>query len=396
MMPSLERIGLVALFGFVAALQFSIAAAQILLTLVLLAWFALLLVRREPFTVPRLFWPLAAYAGLTLVSAACSREPATSFLDCKQLVLFLVVPAVYRLARGSRAMRVLMVIITVGAASAAVGIIQYSILNYNNLGERPHGTLGHYMTYSGLLMLVIGAAIAHVLFGRQRAWSALVLPALLVAVALTFTRNAWVGVAAAACVLLVLRNIRLLWIVPLVLAIGAAVAPARVTNRFYSMFSLQDPTNRDRIAMAKAGAHMIHDHPLTGVGPNMVQVVYPRYREPDAVEPIVPHLHNVPIQIAAERGLPALAVWIWFVVVALIDLNRRLRSGRDVVVTAAAIAAMVAMLTAGLFEVNFGNSEFLMLFLTLMTLPFAAADTVGERELVSGCGLRAPGSGPGE
>jgi hypothetical protein len=30
------------------------------------------------------------------------------------------------------------------------------------------------------------------------------------------------------------------------------------------------------------------------------------------------------------------------------------------------------MLSAGLFEYNFGDSEFLMLFLVLVTLPFAA------------------------
>jgi hypothetical protein len=34
---------------------------------------------------------------------------------------------------------------------------------------------------------------------------------------------------------------------------------------------------------------------------------------------------------------------------------------------------MIAMLTAGLFEYNFGDSEFQMLFLFLITLPFAAA-----------------------
>jgi len=37
------------------------------------------------------------------------------------------------------------------------------------------------------------------------------------------------------------------------------------------------------------------------------------------------------------------------------------------------VAAMVAMLVAGLFEYNFGDSEFLMLFLGLITLPWAAA-----------------------
>ena len=40
---------------------------------------------------------------------------------------------------------------------------------------------------------------------------------------------------------------------------------------------------------------------------------------------------------------------------------------------AAGLAAVVAMLVAGLFEYNFGDSEFLMLFLIIVTLPFAAS-----------------------
>ena len=47
---------------------------------------------------------------------------------------------------------------------------------------------------------------------------------------------------------------------------------------------------------------MVRDHPLFGVGPNMVEVVYGQYRIPEAVEQVNPHLHNVPMQIAAERG----------------------------------------------------------------------------------------------
>ena len=76
------------------------------------------------------------------------------------------------------------VVVSCAAASAAIGIFQYGILHYDNLGQRPQGTLGHYMTYSGLLMLVIGAALARVLFGkRDRVWAGLVMPALAVAVA---------------------------------------------------------------------------------------------------------------------------------------------------------------------------------------------------------------------
>jgi O-antigen ligase len=48
----------------------------------------------------------------------------------------------------------------------------------------------------------------------------------------------------------------------------------------------------------------------------MVGSVYPEYRVATAVQEHNPHLHNVPMQIAAERGLPALGLWIWFVVAA--------------------------------------------------------------------------------
>ena len=88
---------------------------------------------------------------------------------------------------------------------------------------------------------------------------------------------------------------------------------------------------------------------------------------------INPHLHNVPLQIAAERGLPALAIWIAFIAVLAYSLFRIFRSERDQTLAAAGLAAIAGMLSAGLFEYNFGDSEFLMLFLVLVTLPFAAS-----------------------
>jgi O-antigen ligase len=81
----------------------------------------------------------------------------------------------------------------------------------------------------------------------------------------------------------------------------------------------------------------------------------------------------VPLQIAAERGLPALAIWIAFVVLLAHGLFRLFRSEREPALAAAGLAAIAGMLSAGLFEYNFGDSEFLMLFLVLVTLPFAAA-----------------------
>ncbi len=369
----LERIALWSLFGVVATLQVSIAAAQALLAVMLVCWVAMLATGRAQPGAPPFFRPLAAYAVLTLVATVFSVEPLTSLVDDKQLFLLLAVPAAYEVARGNRARTVLFVLITAGAVSAVLGIVQYGILHYDNLGQRPQGSLGHYMTYSGLLMLVATAAAARLLFEtRDRAWPALVMPALLVALALTFTRSAWVGASVGIAALLLMKDFRLVGALPVVLAAGIAIAPPQVTQRFYSMFDLNDPTSRDRIAMMREGVRMIDADPLTGMGPNMVERQYIRFRDAEAVERVNPHLHNVPMQIAAERGVPALLAWLWFVGSAAAGLWPLLRRGRYPVLAAAGLGALAAMLGAGMFEHNFGDSEFLLLLLVILTLPFAS------------------------
>jgi O-antigen ligase len=295
-------------------------------------------------------------------------------------VLLAMVPAVYDIARGSRAASVVDVVISIGAATAVYGIIQYGLLHYDNLGQRPQGTLSHYMTYSGVVMLVLCAAASRVIFGtRERAWPALIMPALVVALVLTFTRNAWIGACVAVGLLLVLKDFRLTALLPVVVAVLFVMAPDSFTSRLTSTFNAQDPANQDRFAMIEIGARMVADDPLTGVGPNMVARVYEQYRPDYAVNKVNPHLHNVPLQIAAERGLPALAAWGWFVVALIAGLFRMFRTStatdqqRPRMLAAMALASTAGMLAAGLFEYNFGDSEFLMLFLVLITLPFAAA-----------------------
>jgi len=201
------------------------------------------------------------------------------------------------------------------------------------------------------------------------------MPALAVAVVVTLSRSAWVGACAAAALLLAMKDFRLLAVLPIVAAVFFATAPPAVMARFVSIFDVRDPTNRDRLAMLREGEHMIAAHPLVGVGPNMVEVLYPQFRDPDAVEKINPHLHNVPVQIAAERGLPALAIWLWFVVALTVAAATRFHAGGDRFLAAAALAATIAMVTAGMFEYNFGDSEFLMMFLIIVTLPFAVERT---------------------
>jgi O-antigen ligase len=368
-----DRVALWLLLAFVGSVQLGIAPAGIMLTAALLAWAVLLVRDRVMPAAPTFMLPLIVYAGATLVSAAFSLDPIASFIDSKQLVLLLIVPMVYYVARGQNAALVIDVILAVGALSAALGIVQYGVLHYDSLRLRPDGALSHYMTYSGTLMLVLCTAVARIVFGsRDRTWPALVMPALVVALAVSLGRNAWVGACVAVAVLLALRDFRLTALLPVAIAVVFALAPDSVTSRMMSMFDLRDPSNQDRIAMLEVGKGIVRDHPLTGVGPTMVQRVYPQYRPDYAIQPVNPHLHNVPVQIAAERGLPALIAFLWFVVSLAVALVRLIRHNTERMLPATALAALAAMLSAGLFEYNFGDSEFLMLFLVLITLPFAA------------------------
>jgi hypothetical protein len=380
--PVLDRVAEALLLAFVAALQIQISLAQLLLTAMLVCWAALLVRDKARPLAPPFFVPLAVYAGLTLVSALFSLDAAESFVDSKQLVLFLIVPAVYYIVGhrragdgpGMRPSMVVDVLVTVGAVGAAVGIIQYGMLQYDNLGQRPQGTLTHYMTYSGVLMLVICAAVSRLVFGsRERTWPALIMPALVVALSLTLGRAAWIGTSAAVGLLFVLKDLRLTALLPVLIAVIFALAPDSVTNRMMSVFDQRDPTRVDRLEMMRIGAGIVRDHPLTGVGPNMVPRVYPEYQDPETAGPVNPHLHNVPLLGAAVGGLPARAAWIWFVAAAAAGLLRLFRTAQDRVLAGAALAAVTAMLAAGMFEYNFGDSEFLMLLLVLVTLPFAAA-----------------------
>ena len=369
----LERAAFVVLAACLGLVQFNLLAAETLFGIAALMWLAIAIRDGSRPAVPTFFYALLGYAAWTLVSAAFSLKPAESFVDCKQLVLFLMVPMAARLCRGERAMTTLSVIIAFGAVGAIIGVIQATMFGYDNLNKRPEGSLTLYMTYSGIIMLVLCATVARLLFySQQRVWPAVAVPALAISLALTLTRNAWLGAAAGISILLGIQRRMLLIAVPLLGLAIVAQGPQSLRDRALSSFTGNDPATRDRLAMLQMGPRIIADHPLTGVGPDQITRVYEQYRPASAVNANNPHLHNVPMQIAAERGIPALLFWLAFIVLAARDLWVQTQRGPARAVAAAGLAAVVSMLVAGIFEHNFGDSEFLILFLGLITLPYAA------------------------
>ena len=142
----------------------------------------------------------------------------------------------------------------------------------------------------------------------------------------SLTRNAWLGLLVGAGWLVWMRRRRLLLIaLPAALAF-VVLAPVPVLARALSVTNLSDESSYDRLCMLEAGARMVAEHPLFGIGPNMVERLYPIYRHATASRLNVPHLHDSYIQLAAERGLPALASYLALLAVALARAWRGYRS----------------------------------------------------------------------
>ena len=165
-----------------------------------------------------------------------------------------------------------------------------------------------------------------------------------------------------------MRIPRALWALAAVVGIILVLRPAPVMDRL----TLTDASSKDRYYMWQAGIDMIREKPVFGQGPGMILTVYPDYRWPGAPNAMAPHLHDNALQIAAERGLPCLAWWLWWVAAAMGDAYReRRRGGLRAWVAAVAFAFLAAFMAAGLFEYNFGDSEIFMFALLLSALPYA-------------------------
>ena len=375
--------------------------------------------------------PILAFTVWTLLSAAFSPDPLTSHESAKKLVLFaLFYLSVEALTPERDRERILDAALLGGLALAAGVLLEYYFLGFDTLLNRPHSFLGHYMTASGMVMAVLVVAAARLAFHRGPlprpsandlrvlalvlgalavmtalqasdlfaeeakrllvaglaaggAWMALsrgpwpgpatgttlallVVPVASWAVVISRTRNAWLGTLVGLGLIAVLRAPKLLWGLAAVVAVVLIVRPAPVVGRL----TVFDPSSVDRYYMWQAGIDMIRDKPVFGQGPGRILAVYPEYRWPQAPNALQPHLHDNALQIAAERGLPCLVWWLWFVAAAMGDAWREVRRGSGWPAVAA-LAFLSAFMAAGLFEYNFGDSEILMFTLLVAALPYA-------------------------
>lgn len=353
----------------------SISFAQGFWLLALLVWTVLLVRKDIRFAVPPFYWPLLGYAVWSLAAAAASIDTRSSFKDARDLLIILIIPLALAAFRRLTALKFpLWALFLSGAAASALALVQF--LGRERPDERIEGFMGHYMTQAGLLGLFICFALAQVLFARGRArlaWGAMLVPSG-AALVMTLTRNAWLGVGAAVALLMALWKPKALLLAPVAAALLYFAGPEVVKSRVRSIVDRSDPSNIARIEYARLGFKVIGQKPFFGTGPDTVDKLFPdpAYGLGDYAQKSV-HLHNNYLQIAAERGLPALAAWLAFLGFAAVHLYKRFRTGGPAIkpLAAAGLGALALLLVAGLFEYNFGDSEVAQLFLLLLALPFA-------------------------
>lgn len=380
---------------------FSIATCQILLALALAA----LLLSGARLRLPPIWLPVALFVAATLISLGLSDDPGDGLSQIRKFYVWLVLLVVFSSFRetlwvrrlylvwgGAAALSALRSLVQFNeklAASRAAGANFYEYY----VGERITGFMSHWMTFSAQMMYVVILLAAFLFFApavRRRILWILCLALAGAAMVLGFTRGiAFVATPAAAVYLIWQWKRKAVLALPVLAVIGFLAAPSSVKVRFTSIFQPGSlDSNEFRQVAWATGLEMVRQHPFFGLGPERVKARFDEFVAPETPRPLPPgwygHLHNLYLHYAAERGILALMALMWLLGKILWDFYRELRRqppGRGEVkfILHAGVAATIATLVEGIFELNLGDSEVLTMYLTIVACGYVALDCAREQ-----------------
>ncbi len=393
----MQRLAFWLALGSPVAAIFSIAVSQILLALALAA----LLVSGLPLRFPPIRLPLGLFVAVTIVSAVLAENPAATRPQLRKFFIFLALLVVYSAFRELAQVRYL--VYAWGGAATLAAARAFMQLN-DRLGEarrlgkgfyehyiadRISGFMSHWMTFAGEQMIVLMMLAAFILFYKRRRgahWFWIVCAAAISAsIVLNFTRGVWIATAAGAVYLLWSWKRWTVLLLPLALVAGLWLGPQAVRTRALSTLKPSGDldSNQHRIVTWRTGWNMIRAKPLFGVGPEHVRTQFDRHVPPDVPRPLPSgwygHLHNNYLHYAAERGVPAVLILLWLFGKMLFDFLRAVRKlpaeeHEARFVLHGAVAVLIAVLVEGLFELNLGDSEVLLMFLAAVSCGYVAVD----------------------
>jgi O-antigen ligase len=260
------------------------------------------------------------------------------------------------------------------------------------VAARITGFESHWMTFGALQLGVLLFLIAQLFYSNRLLpkWAYGSIAILGSAIVLGWTRSIWVAAVPSTFYLLWSWRPKLIWILPVLLVLIFAFAPGDTRDRVTSFINPHGDTdsNQHRMVTFRTGVQMIRAHPILGLGPEQISKQFEAYVPHDIPRPLPTgyygHLHNIYLQYAAERGIPAMLVMMWLIGLVLGDSMVALRKVgparcQERWILHGTIAFMLAILVEGLFEFNLGDSEVLMMFVTVIGLAYAAVESVKSR-----------------
>jgi O-antigen ligase len=227
---------------------------------------------------------------------------------------------------------------------------------------RIYGLSGHPNVIGGFAAIALLWSVGLIARSRRRCLPIVLLIWLIgwVTLLLTFSRSAWLGLAIGLGSIAVLawprrshwrsyqRLIALGGIILIpIAALAIAFGPILIDRLTASRSPLEYSSIADRIDLATIAAKLIAERPFTGVGLGNFQIASRALLDP-STEP--GWVHNVPLLIASELGLPGLLIWLIGIGLILINIiNHYRRDELDIWRTVAA-GSLVAILTIMLFD----------------------------------------------
>lgn len=256
--------------------------------------------------------------------------------------------------------------------------------------QRAQGFFSHYETYAEVLMQIGLLAWGLLISSSTARFSTRLLLGLAFlgiagATAATLTR-APLAALLLACALVIWLvtgwKVRAVGLIALTLALLGSTVWIR-QRRGLSWLDRNDPGTQYRLLMWKDGMRLIHDHPFFGVGMDTIKA---RWQDLDIQAygrfPLKSHFHSTPIQLAVERGLFALAAWIWLLVAYFVLLIRLLRRAlttdwfiRGIIL--GILGCVSGFVVSSLVHYNLGDSEVAMLFWFFLGIALALERILG-------------------
>lgn len=248
---------------------------------------------------------------------------------------------------------------------------------------RTAGFFGHYTTYAEALQLIASLTLGlFVALPQKRSRNglllALALTGMWAALLLTVTRGSWLAFAVSAAVIVMLAATRRALVV-----IGLCALPIVLGGLFLlhqkrnvGFFDFSDNSTTWRQSVWREGLRLLTSNPrhlLVGVGMDSLKAHKREWGLFDNGRLPVGHMHNNYLQIALERGVPALIEWLILIGIYM-RTSWRLRSRvpgenwmeRGIVL--GAFGGLIGFLISGMFHYNWGDSEVAMIFYLIMGL----------------------------